>query len=428
MTVGLVRAAYGHGTAMATLRRQFGTDPETGLVTTRTQGRILDAISGLPAEVSTGVGLSSVVAVIRGAHPGGVALLRADTDVIAATTAGHPGGYGVPAAALVGTARLLAERRHELSGDVVLAWQPGSAGHGGAARMLAEGLLDVAGRPVDAAYALRTLPGLPRGVVAVRSGPMLASADRLQVTIRDSGQGGGPARPVTVACQLAAALDRAHLGDRVTLTVDQISASGRNLDSATVVATVRTHHAAARSGAHEAVGRLVGGYATAHGMHAAIQWHITHPVTVNDAAEVAWIHRTVTEMYGRERLVQLRSPVALSDDFGYVLDAVPGALVLLLGAIPESDSDDMTLLPTAAALLAGLAIRRLAASRVTPPGVRRTRHRAAPTVLAVPPSLPPTGAGTGRACAGSQTLVRGRAPGTPQPGGDDGVSTPAALP
>ncbi|HEX2416630.1 MAG TPA: M20/M25/M40 family metallo-hydrolase [Micromonosporaceae bacterium] len=373
---------------MATLCRQLGSDPEPGLVTTRTQGRILDAISGLPVEVSTGAGLSSVVAVIRGAHPGGAALLRAGTDAIVTAGAGDLDWRGVDAAALVGAAMVLAERRDELSGDVVLAWQPGSHGYGGASRMLAEGLLNASGRPVDAGYALRALPGLPHGMVAVRSGPMFAAADQLRVTIRDTGT--GTTRPVTVACQLATMLDRTQFGELTAVTVEGVATTGPYADTATVTATARTRHVTTQTRVRDAVRRLATGYAIAHGMGATVQLMARQPATVNHPTEVARLTQAVTEMYGRERLVELNNPVALSDDFGDVLDAVPGALALVLGAIPESDQDGgMALLPFAAALLASLAVRQLFAGRVTPVTMRRrVRHRAHLSVVPGPSHRP----------------------------------------
>ncbi len=361
----LVSAAHGHGAVMGVLRRQLGSDPECGLSTPRTQARILTAIAGLPADVHTGDRLSSVVAVIRGAHPGGVVLLRADT--VTATT--NPGHAAIHTAGLVGAAWTLADLRDRLAGDVVCAWQPGSAGHGGAALMLDEGLLDVAGRPVDAAYAIHTVPGLPRGVVAVRPGPILAGVDRLQVTI--AGDPGAVSRPVAVACHVAGLVDRLQAGD-AALTVDQVTTSGQR--TAVLTVTVHARHPAGRAHAHDLVARLAGGYATAHGLHAAIQATATTPTATNDPGEASRVGRVATALYGRERLVDhLAGPVAAPDDVGDILAAVPGAVALLLGALP-GDATDITLLPTTAALYAGLAAHRLAARRVTPATVRTHIH------------------------------------------------------
>lgn len=119
------------------LRRQLHQDPEIGLELPRTQARILAALDGLPLEITLGEKLSSVTAVLRGGRPGPSVLLRADMDALpvqestglpfASRNPGvmHACGHDLHVAGLVGAARLLAERRAELAGNVVLMFQPG---------------------------------------------------------------------------------------------------------------------------------------------------------------------------------------------------------------------------------------------------------------------------------------------------------------
>src|SRR5262249_4493011 len=78
-------------------------------------------------------------------------------------------------------------------------------GHDGARRMIKEGVLDAAGQPLTAAYAVHVAAGQPRGVFMTRPGPILAALDVLTVTVR--GRGGHasvPHRardPVPAACE-----------------------------------------------------------------------------------------------------------------------------------------------------------------------------------------------------------------------------------
>src|SRR5215813_2237126 len=65
---------------LAVLRRDLHRIPEIGLELPRTQERVLAALHPLPLEVSTGAGLSSITAVLRGGKPGPVVLLRGDMD------------------------------------------------------------------------------------------------------------------------------------------------------------------------------------------------------------------------------------------------------------------------------------------------------------------------------------------------------------
>src|SRR5215510_512488 len=113
---------------LAVLRRELHQIPEIGLDLPRTQERVLAALHALPLEVSTGAGLSSVTAVLRGGKPGPVVLLRGDMDALPvdektgeAFTSRHEGamhacGHDLHTAGLVGAAQLLSARRADLAG------------------------------------------------------------------------------------------------------------------------------------------------------------------------------------------------------------------------------------------------------------------------------------------------------------------------
>lgn len=140
--------------------------PELGLELPRTQQKVLAALEGLSLEITTGTRTTSVVAVLRGAHPGPVVLLRGDMDALPigeatgleyASTNGnmHACGHDLHTAGLVGAAKLLPVRQSELHGSVIFMFQPGEEGHGAAKVMLEEGLLDAAGDRPFAARAVR---------------------------------------------------------------------------------------------------------------------------------------------------------------------------------------------------------------------------------------------------------------------------------
>jgi amidohydrolase len=145
------------------LRRAIHAEPEIGLDLPRTQRKVLDALDGLPLEVTLGESLSSVTAVLRGGRPGKTVLLRGDMDALPVTErtglpyaslidgAMHACGHDLHTAMLAGAARLLSARQAELAGNVIFMFQPGEEGPGGGRIMVEEGVLDAAGdRPVAA--------------------------------------------------------------------------------------------------------------------------------------------------------------------------------------------------------------------------------------------------------------------------------------
>jgi hippurate hydrolase len=388
--------AAGLAGELSELRHAIHAEPEIGLDLPKTQARVLAAVDGLPLEITLGKSLSSVTAVLRGGKPGKTVLLRADMDALPITEntglpfasridgAMHACGHDLHTAMLCGAARLLAGRQADLTGNVIFMFQPGEEGPGGAAPMLAEGLLDASGdRPV-AAYGLHVTSGLlPAGLWTSREGPLMAAADTIHVTVR--GRGGHASRPnhaadpIYPACQMVTALPtlgrRLEVFDPVMLTVGTFHAgTADNVipDEAKFSATVRTFSAGAREAIRTGVPKLVGGIAAANLVTADVEFVEGYPVTANNPAEFEFARQTLAELFGAARFITTPQPVTGSEDFSFVLDQVPGAFVMLGACPPGSDPAtapfnhsagavfDDSVLPDGAALLAELAVRRLA--------------------------------------------------------------------
>jgi len=389
--------AASYAEEIVALRRALHRVPELDLELPRTQQLVLDALTGLDLEITTGKELSSVTAVLRGrGGPGPAVLLRGDMDALPVAervevpyASEHPGlmhacGHDLHTAALAGAVKVLHELRDELPGDVVFMFQPGEEGSGGAPIMIREGVLDAAGHRVVGAYGLHvTSDGEPLGVWSGRPGPLMAANDRLRVrVIGAGGHGSRPHRakdPIAVACEMVTALQtmvtrQFDTFDPIVLTVGRIAGGTRgNIipDECAFDATVRTFAPGVRAGVEEAATRLVNGIASAHGLTADVRYEHGYPVTVNHDAEHAFVAATVTDLFGAGRYTELDHPRAGAEDFAYVLQEVPGAFVFLSACAaadpataPTNHSPlaafDDSVLPDAAALLAELAVRRLA--------------------------------------------------------------------
>ncbi|HEY7817162.1 MAG TPA: amidohydrolase, partial [Vicinamibacteria bacterium] len=196
--------------------RDFHQSPELGLEEVRTSGIVAAHLRGLGLEVRTGVGKTGVVGLLKGTKPGPVVALRADMDALPVTektglpfasTARtvyrgeevgvmHACGHDSHTAILMGAAEVLAGRREEIAGTVMLLFQPAEEAalpgeRSGAELMLEDGVFD----PVvpDAVFALHTTPRLRTGHFMTREGPIMASEDNVILTVR--GRGTHASRP-----------------------------------------------------------------------------------------------------------------------------------------------------------------------------------------------------------------------------------------
>ncbi|MCB5906851.1 M20 metallopeptidase family protein [Streptomyces pinistramenti] len=378
------------------LRHALHRIPEVGLHLPRTQEAVLAELDALPLEVRTGDGLSSVTAVLRGGLPGPTVLLRGDMDALpvsertglnfaADTGRMHACGHDLHTTMLAGAAKLLSAHRERLAGDVLFMFQPGEEGFDGARYMLAEGLLDAAGRRPEAAYAIHVMSaGHPSGVFGTRGGPALAASNVLRVTVRGAGgHGSMPHRakdPVQAACAMVTALQAwitrtFDVFDPVILTVGTFHAgTQQNVipDTAEFEATVRSFSPVAQAAVKDGTVEVCRGIAAAYGVGVDAEFAAQYPVTVNDHAEADFVAGVVREALGEERYGALPQPLHGSEDFSRVLAEVPGAM-LTLGAPPAgadhersannhsplAEFDD-AVLADGAAVYAELAARRLA--------------------------------------------------------------------
>ncbi|WP_427893039.1 M20 metallopeptidase family protein [Kribbella sp. GL6] len=382
------------------LRRELHQVPEFDLDLPKSQQLILDALDGLPLEITLGKELSSVTAVLRGGRgqpstTRPVVLLRGDMDALPVTErvdvpfkSRHDGmmhacGHDLHVAGLVGAAKVLCALKDELPGDVVFMFQPGEETSGGAPIMIREGVLDAAGRRADAAYGLHVgASSQPLGMWSSKPGSFMAAADQLHVRVIGEGtHGSTPFRgkdPIPVLCEIVTALQtmitrQFDVFDPVVLTVGRIAGGTKeNIipDDAFIDATVRTFSEVARAKVQTSSIQLVESLAAAHGLRVEAEYQVGYPVTVNDASEYAFARGVIEDLFGADRFRERPNPRCGAEDMSYVLNEVPG-VYLNLSACASDDPDaaadnhsplanfDDSVLPDGAALLAELAVRRL---------------------------------------------------------------------
>ena len=235
---------------IAAWRQDFHAHPELRFELPRTTARVEALLREFGVdEITTGVGQSGIVAVIRGRQTasGRVIGFRADMDALpifeatglphASTHAGqmHACGHDGHTSILLGAAKYLAETRN-FDGTVVLAFQPAEEGGGGARAMVTDGLMDRWG--IHEIYGLHNMPSLPVGQFAIKPGPLLAASDFFEIVVR--GKGGHGAMPhLTADPTLASA---AVIMALQQIVARQVPALGSAVLSVTGIATDTMAH------------------------------------------------------------------------------------------------------------------------------------------------------------------------------------------
>ncbi|WCE67809.1 M20 family metallopeptidase [Sulfitobacter faviae] len=319
-------------------------------------------------DITTGIAQTGVVAVIEGQSnsSGRTIGLRADMDALPITEATglphaskHPGkmhacGHDGHTAMLLGAAQYLVETRN-FDGRVVLIFQPAEEGGGGGNVMVQEGLMDRWG--IDEVYGMHNMPGHPTGQFAIREGALLAAADEFAITL--TGQGGHAAAPhEAVDTNLAAAhvmIALQSIASRNTDPLKQVVVSVCTLRSDTdshnvlphkvlLRGTVRTLDPEVQDLAERCLHDLTRLTAEAHQCRAEIDYQRGYPVTRNHADQTRFAAEAADKVTpGTDRDTP---PIMAGEDFSYMLNARPGAYIMIgngEGATvhhPEYDFDD----------------------------------------------------------------------------------------
>jgi amidohydrolase len=303
-------------------------------------------------EVATGLGRTGVVGVIKGRKPASagdirVIGLRADMDALpieedtnlayASKTPGkmHACGHDGHTAMLLGAARYLAETRN-FAGDAVVIFQPAEEGGAGAAAMIKDGLMDRFA--IDQVYGMHNGPGIPVGSFAIRTGPIMAATDAIDIRIE--GLGGHAARPhkcidsVLVGAQLITALQSIvsrsvdPLESAVISMCEFHAGNARNVipQTAELKGTVRTLTAEVRELVEKRVREVVAGVAQITGAKIDLEYERGYPVVVNHAPQTDVATQVAKEIAGDANVHEM-PPLMGAEDFAYMLEARPGAFI-----------------------------------------------------------------------------------------------------
>ena len=342
---------------LTVIRRDIHAHPELAFAEQRTAGLVAARLAEFGCEVYRGLAGTGVIGTIRNGNTPGAIGLRADMDALPiqelndfshrSTHDGrmHACGHDGHTAMLLGAARYLAATRN-FEGTVHLIFQPAEEGGGGGRVMVEEGLFDKF--PCDAVFALHNRPGIEVGRIAVRPGPLLAASDRWDICIRGRG---------THAAHPHLGIDPFVIGAQIVLALQTITS--RNVDplDAAVVSvgfikggaaynvipddlhiggTARSFRPEVRDLIEARLGEIARGVATLHGASAEAEYRRNYPPTINHQAETEFAAEVAAEICGPDQVIRDVAPSMGAEDFSFMLNACPGAM-LWLGNGPGED-------------------------------------------------------------------------------------------
>ncbi|MFA1627605.1 M20 aminoacylase family protein [Rhizobium mongolense] len=332
-------------------RRHLHANPELSFEEVETARFVAEKLESWGYEVFRNVGGHGVVARLKvGSSPRSIAI-RADMDALpiqeetylpyASRAAGkmHACGHDGHTTMLLGAAEYLARTRR-FDGTVNLIFQPaeeaGTAS--GAEAMIADGLFERF--PCDAIFGLHNHPGAPEGTWLLRSGPLMAAADTVKITIK--GKGGHASRPhltvdpVVIACNLVVSLQSIvsrsiDPTQTAVVTVGSIhagEASNVIPDIATLLLSVRSFEPAIRDILEARIRKLTATVAEGYGARAEVDYVRGHPVVINSEKETEFARGIAEELVGPDKV--LTCPlIPGSEDFSHFLEHKPGCFLRL---------------------------------------------------------------------------------------------------
>ena len=341
---------------IAALRRDLHAHPELAFHERRTSDVVAAHLEGLGIEVHRNLARTGVVGRLSiGSGQGPSIGLRADMDALPLAEMNtfphrskhegrmHACGHDGHTAVLLGAAEVLASRRDNgllggLDGVVHFIFQPAEEHEGGGRVMVEEGLFERF--PMDRVFGLHNWPGLPAGSFAIMDGPVMAGADRFEITIK--GRGGHAAMPHqatdTVLAGAALVQNLQSLVSRgvdpqqpavVSVTRFQAGHADNVLpETAVLGGTVRTFDPQLQDTLEAGMRRICQGIEVAHDVEVQLEYSRGYPPTINDPAAAEFCRVVAREVAGDHMMVTAR-PSMGAEDFAYLSRVVPGCYVWL---------------------------------------------------------------------------------------------------
>lgn len=334
------------------IREDFHKYPELSFQERRTSKRIADILQELNLDnIQTGIAGTGVVGVLFGKKPGKTIALRADIDALPIQEENnvsyksendgimHACGHDAHITSVLGTAMVLCDMKDELCGNVKFIFQPAEEIFGGAKIMVENGVLE-SDPKVDAIVGMHVWPGLDVGAIGVRSGAMMASADKFEIAILSNGGHGAmphlTSDPIVSSAQIINSLQT--IASRSIDPLKPIVISVCRIEGGhafniipkevRMEGTIRTLDDNVSNKAVKKIKDIISGIEKAMDVKCQFNYINGCPALINHPDIVELIEKAGTVILGSDKVIRVE-PTMGGEDFTYFARKVPGAMFCL---------------------------------------------------------------------------------------------------
>ena len=334
------------------IRRDIHKHPELSFQEFRTAKLVSDSLKKFGLEVDENIGKTGVVGILKGARPGKTIAFRADMDALPIKETSdlsyksvndgvmHACGHDAHTAMLLVAAEILSKNIEQISGKIKFIFQPAEEGFGGAKFMIDDGALE----GVEEIYGLHVWNYQESGTIGLKSGPVMAAADKFEIIINGIG-GHGAAPQGTVDCVVVSSYLIQSLQtivsrntnpiDSTAITIGQIN-GGYNFniiaDKVILKGTARSYTEENRLMIKKRLQEIINGTESMFNAKIELIYEDGYPPVINDIATTKKLSRIANKIVGNKLISPYLSMGG--EDFSYFAQKVPGCF-FFLGTMPN---------------------------------------------------------------------------------------------
>jgi len=335
------------------IRRDFHKYPELSFQEKRTSKIVAEKLGSWGIEVKRNVGKTGVVGFLKGENKGPTIALRADMDALPIQETSnipyksvndgvmHACGHDAHISILLGAAKVLSKMKKNIHGEVRFIFQPAEEGFGGARYMIEDGAID----GVDEIYGLHVWNYQQSGTIGLKSGSVMAAADKF--TIKISGKGGHGAAPqgtidaIIIASNLIQNLQtivsrNTNPLDSTVITIGKIN-GGYNFniiaDEVILKGTTRAYTEENRSLIQSRMEEIIKGTEKMFGAKIDLNYEAGYPPVINNEVITKNVKEAAIDIVGNENVSNPYLSMG-GEDFSYFSNKIPGCF-FFLGSAPK---------------------------------------------------------------------------------------------